>query len=279
MIEINCTQLACTLGNLISLYGLKYWHSSVYKKKIHLVIPKRIMHLASIVISRCTNWALGSLIPMLTMYRYHASTYMPIWHCSQPTSNSMELFIVRIYFEVHFDYDIVANRKALQQLDVVLGQNPTHNLKEWTLLTRHRRSFAFLLIRGRFDLNGQTNKQQTKSRGYESIPQLVFDAFECLRSKRSGGNCQAKKSSQVECFVKVHVPMHGKVSQWNWVNTLARDIIWKARYWKCHHYIWRIPMENPHNGLISGTKLGHQGVHCSKERDKAWVKIHDNILT
>jgi hypothetical protein len=39
------------------------------------------------------------------------------------------------------------------------------------------------------------------------------------------------------------------------------------------------PMENPHNGLISNTKLGHQGVHCSKEWDKAWVKIHDNILT
>lgn len=38
-------------------------------------------------------------------------------------------------------------------------------------------------------------------------------------------------------------------------------------------------MENPHNGLISGTKLGPQGVHCSKEWDKAWVKIHDNILT
>lgn len=86
----------------------------------------------------------------------------------------MELFIVGIYFEVHFDYDIVANRKAPHQLDVVLGQNPTHNLKEWTLLTRHRRSFAFLLIRGRFDLDGQTNEQQTKSRGYESIPQLVF---------------------------------------------------------------------------------------------------------
>jgi hypothetical protein len=150
---------------------------------------------------------------MLTMYQYHASTYTPIQHWSQPTSNSMELFVVGIYFEVHFDYDIVANRKASHQLDVVLGQNPTHNLKEWTLLTRHRRSFAFLLIRGRFDLDGQTNEQQTKSRGYESIPQLVFDAFGCLRSKRSGGNCQAKKGSQVECFVKVHVPMHGKVSQ------------------------------------------------------------------
>ena len=152
-------------------------------------------------------------------------------------------------------------------------------------MTRHRRSFAFLLIRGRFDLNRQTNEQQTKPRGYESIPQLVFDAhppapFECLRSKRSGGNCQAKKGSQVECFVKVHVPMHGNVSQWNRVNTLARDIIWKRRYWKCHHqYLWRIPMENSHNGLRSGTKLGPQGVHCSKERDKAWVKIHDNILT